>query len=120
MAISWNVLVSPPLRPALGLCENYVRARNGPQGLEHELYPANLDYALHSRDWAMRGGGLLGASRGRWQKCASIKRGQPESSPACKRASGGPGEGWAGKAATQACLRRNLPVLRLLPLLSSP
>lgn len=34
MVISWNVLVSPP-RPVLGLSENYVPAKNSPQGLEH-------------------------------------------------------------------------------------
>lgn len=54
----------------------------------------------------MRGGGLLGSSQGRWQKCASIKRGQPKSSPACKRTSVDLGEGWARKVATQALLEK--------------
>lgn len=34
--------------------------------------------------------------------------------PACKRASVGLGEGRARKAATQACLRRNLLILTLM------
>lgn len=34
MVVSWNVPVSSP-HPRLGLCENYVRANNRPQGLGH-------------------------------------------------------------------------------------
>lgn len=48
------------------------------------------------------GSGWLGASQGRWQKCASTERGQPVSSPHAKGLPKAPGRtrpGGAGKAA---------------------
>lgn len=109
MVISWNVLVSPPLRPALGLCENYVRARNGPQGLEHELYPANLDYALHSRDWAMRGGGLLGASPGEVAEMCFYKEGPARVLPSMQKGFRRPGGGLGREGSYPGLLEKESP-----------
>lgn len=62
----------------------------------------------------MRGGGLLGASQREVAEMCFYKEGPACVLPACKRASIGLGEGRARKAATQACLRRNLLILTLM------
>lgn len=105
--------------PSWGSLRTMCKLGTGPRAWNTN-YPATLDYALHSRDWVIRGGGLLGASQGRWQKCASIKRGQPASSPACKGASVGPRGGLGQGDSYPACLGRNFPDLGLLSPPNSP